>query len=46
MPETIAAVDVGTNSLHFVVARTTDGERFEVDIPAFVLDDGSRRVLH
>ena len=30
MPETIAAVDVGTNSLHFVVARTTDGDRFEV----------------
>jgi exopolyphosphatase/guanosine-5'-triphosphate,3'-diphosphate pyrophosphatase len=30
VPETIAAVDVGTNSLHFVVARTTDGERFEV----------------
>ena len=23
-----------------------DGERFEVDIPAFVLDDGARRVLH
>src|SRR3954451_17942635 len=30
MPETIAAVDVGTNSLHFVVARTTEGDRFEV----------------
>ena len=30
MPETIAAVDVGTNSLHLVVARTTDGDRFEV----------------
>jgi exopolyphosphatase/guanosine-5'-triphosphate,3'-diphosphate pyrophosphatase len=30
VPETIAAVDVGTNSLHFVVARTTDGDRFEV----------------
>ncbi|WP_421118895.1 Ppx/GppA phosphatase family protein [Aquihabitans daechungensis] len=30
MPKTIAAVDVGTNSLHLVVARTTDGDRFEV----------------
>jgi exopolyphosphatase/guanosine-5'-triphosphate,3'-diphosphate pyrophosphatase len=30
VPETIAAVDVGTNSLHLVVARTTDGDRFEV----------------
>lgn len=30
MPETLAAVDVGTNSLHLVVARTTDGGRFEV----------------
>ena len=30
MSETLAAVDVGTNSLHFVVARTTEGERFEV----------------
>jgi len=30
MPETLAAVDVGTNSLHLVVARTVDGERFEV----------------
>ncbi|CAN5738182.1 Ppx/GppA phosphatase family protein [soil metagenome] len=30
MSETLAAVDVGTNSLHLVVARTTDGERFEV----------------
>ena len=30
MPETLAAVDVGTNSLHLVVARTTDGDRFEV----------------
>jgi exopolyphosphatase/guanosine-5'-triphosphate,3'-diphosphate pyrophosphatase len=28
--ETLAAVDVGTNSLHLVVARTVDGERFEV----------------
>ena len=28
--ETLAAVDVGTNSLHLVVARTTEGERFEV----------------
>jgi exopolyphosphatase/guanosine-5'-triphosphate,3'-diphosphate pyrophosphatase len=30
VPETIAAVDVGTNSLHLVVARTTEGDRFEV----------------
>ncbi|MCU1357334.1 MAG: ppx [Acidimicrobiales bacterium] len=30
MPETLAAVDVGTNSLHLVVARTTDGDRFDV----------------
>jgi exopolyphosphatase/guanosine-5'-triphosphate,3'-diphosphate pyrophosphatase len=30
VPETLAAVDVGTNSLHLVVARTTDGHRFEV----------------
>lgn len=30
MAVTLAAVDVGTNSLHFVVARTTDGDRFEV----------------
>lgn len=30
MSETLAAVDVGTNSLHLVVARTTDGDRFEV----------------
>lgn len=29
---------------YFCVAE--DGERFDVDIPAFVLDDGSRRVLH
>lgn len=29
---------------YFCVAE--DGERFEVDIPAFALDDGSRRVLH
>jgi ApaG protein len=29
---------------YFCVAE--DGERFEVDIPAFVLDDGERRVLH
>ena len=29
---------------YFCVAE--DGERFEVDIPPFVLDDGSRRVLH
>lgn len=29
---------------YFCVAE--DGERFEAEIPAFVLDDGSRRVLH
>ncbi len=29
---------------YFVVAE--DGERFETEIPLFVLDDGSRRVLH
>ena len=29
---------------YFCVAE--DGERFEVDIPTFVLDDGERRVLH
>jgi ApaG protein len=29
---------------YFCVAE--DGERFDVEIPAFVLDDGSRRVLH
>jgi ApaG protein len=29
---------------YFCVAE--DGERFEVDIPAFALDDGSSRVLH
>ena len=29
---------------YFCVAE--DGERFEVDIPEFVLDDGARRVLH
>ena len=29
---------------YFCVAE--DGERFDVDIPEFVLDDGSRRVLH
>ncbi len=29
---------------YFCVAE--DGERFEVDIPVFMLDDGSRRVLH
>ena len=30
MPETLAAVDVGTNSLHLVVARMVEGDRFEV----------------
>jgi ApaG protein len=29
---------------YFCVAE--DGERFEADVPLFVLDDGSRRVLH
>jgi len=29
---------------YFCVAE--DGERFEVDIPLFVLDDGTSRVLH
>ena len=29
---------------YFCVAE--DGERFDVDVPLFVLDDGSRRVLH
>lgn len=29
---------------YFCVAE--DGERFEVTIPAFLLDDGERRVLH
>jgi ApaG protein len=29
---------------YFCVAE--DGERFEVEIPAFTLDDGERRVLH
>jgi ApaG protein len=29
---------------YFCVAE--DGERFEVDIPTFALDDGSTRVLH
>jgi ApaG protein len=36
-----------TGTMHgsyFCVAE--DGERFEVDIPAFVLDDGAHRVLH
>ena len=30
MPGTLAAIDVGTNSLHLVVARVTDGDHFEV----------------
>jgi ApaG protein len=29
---------------YFCVAE--DGERFDVEIPAFALDDGTRRVLH
>jgi ApaG protein len=36
-----------TGSMHgsyFCVAE--DGERFEVEIPAFTLDDGTARVLH
>ncbi|MDQ4132434.1 MAG: Ppx/GppA family phosphatase [Actinomycetota bacterium] len=30
MSDVIAAIDVGTNSIHLVVARATDGSRFEV----------------
>lgn len=30
MPEVLAAVDVGTNSLHLVVARAGEGDRLEV----------------
>ena len=30
MAGALAAVDVGTNSLHLVVARPTEGDRFEV----------------
>ncbi len=30
MADTLAAVDVGTNSFHLVVARVLDGDRFEV----------------
>jgi len=30
MPETIAAIDIGTNSLHMVVARVTGSGRFEI----------------
>ena len=36
-----------TGTMHgsyFCVAE--DGERFEVEIPAFTLDDGERRILH
>ncbi|MBI2768186.1 MAG: Co2+/Mg2+ efflux protein ApaG [Burkholderiales bacterium] len=36
-----------TGSMHgtyFFVAE--DGERFEAEIPAFVLDDGTQRILH
>ncbi|MBI2709318.1 MAG: Ppx/GppA family phosphatase [Actinobacteria bacterium] len=29
-PETLAAIDVGTNSIHLVVARVTGADRFEV----------------
>jgi ApaG protein len=29
---------------YFCVAE--DGERFEVPVPVFVLDDGAQRVLH
>ncbi len=34
----------GMHGSYFCVAE--DGERFEVEIPLFVLDDGSRRTLH
>lgn len=30
MSETLAALDIGTNSFHLLVARVDDGERFEV----------------
>lgn len=30
MTEVLAAVDVGTNSLHLVIARVVDGDRFDV----------------
>ncbi|HEX7131946.1 MAG TPA: Ppx/GppA phosphatase family protein [Iamia sp.] len=30
MTEVLAAVDVGTNSLHMVIARVVDGDRFDV----------------
>ncbi|HEV7723104.1 MAG TPA: hypothetical protein VGO60_17565, partial [Iamia sp.] len=30
MTEVFAAVDVGTNSLHLVIARVVDGDRFDV----------------
>ena len=29
-PEVIAAIDIGTNSIHMVVARTAGNDRFEV----------------
>ena len=32
------------HGIYFCVAE--DGERFEVEIPLFVLDDGQRRTLH
>ena len=40
-------LDTASGTMHgsyFCVAE--DGERFEVDIPLFVLDSGERRVLH
>ncbi len=30
LPQAIAAIDIGTNSIHMVVARVASGERFEV----------------
>ena len=47
--ETFGAVDVGTNSLHLVVARTTQGERFEVltrEKEMVRLGQGSREMKH
>ena len=31
---------------HASIGTAQPGERFEVEIPEFVLDDGKRRVLH
>ena len=49
MSQTLAAVDVGTNSLHLVVARTTEGDRFEVvtrDKEMVRLGSGSAEMKH